>query len=58
MGKKQLVSFLCGFLIGGCGMYWCIVDAGRAARTTADWLQYEADVYHETHDVPEVDSGR
>ena len=57
MRKKQLRSFLCGFLIGACGMYWWVVDGGRAVRATADWLQYEADVYRETHDVPVADSG-
>ncbi len=38
-------------------MYWCVVEGGRVLRATADWLQYEADVYRETHDVPEADSG-
>ena len=57
MQKKPLRSFLCGFFIGACGMYWWAVESGGAARSTVDWLQYEADVYRETHDVPEADSG-
>ena len=38
-------------------MYWRVVDSGGAVPSTADWLQYKADVYRETHYVPEVDSG-
>ena len=57
MRKKQLRYFLCGFLIGACGRYWWVLDSGGAVRSAAEWLQYKADVYRATHDVPEADSG-
>ena len=57
MRKKQPRSFLCGFLIGACGMYLRAVDSGGVVRSTADWLQYKADVDRATHDVPGADSG-
>ena len=57
MREKQLRSFLDGLLIGACGMCWWVVDSGCAVRSAVDWLQYKADVYRETHDVPEMDSG-
>jgi len=58
MWKKQLRSFVwihCRSVrdvLAGSGQ----CSAG-AVRSAADWVPYKADVYRETHDVPEVESG-
>lgn len=57
MDMKNLRNFLCGLLIGACGVYWYAFYSEDFLHSVLTRLQQEADEYRASNPATEADAG-